>query len=112
MFPLEEMLRLYVVGRLSLFEIWDWLAVYQWDLTGVDLELAKEVEDAIVYYNDDFLAEDDVRIWLSTLLEARTTKSVLYSWLTPPPLPSKIVRFAESTGTSMGASESRVVIYA
>jgi hypothetical protein len=109
-FPLEEMLRLYVSGRIPLSEIWDWLAVYQWDLTGVALELAKEVEDAIVYYNDDFLAEDDVRVWLSALLEARSSKSVRYSWLTPPPLPSKVARFSESTGTSTNASERLVVI--
>lgn len=83
MFPLEEMLRLYLDGRLSLPEIWDWIAGYQWDLTGDDESLAKQVEDALVYYNDDYLIENYVRIWLSTLLEARTSKSVQYFWLTP-----------------------------
>jgi hypothetical protein len=111
-FPLEEMIRLYLAGRLSLPEIWDWLAVYQWDLTGYDESLAKEVEDALVYYNDNYLSENDVRIWLSTLLEARTTKSVQYSWLTPPPLPSKVARFSESMGTSTSASERSVLVYA
>jgi len=110
MFPLEEMLRLYVAGRIPLSEVWDWLAVFQWDLTGEDESLAKEVEDALVYYNDDFLSEDDVRIWLSTLLEARTSKTVKCSWFTRPPLPRRVTRVSELVGTSTNASERLVVI--
>jgi hypothetical protein len=111
-YPLEEMLRLYVAGRVPLSGVWDWLAVFQWELTGDHESFAKEVEDALVYYHDDFLSEDDVRIWLSTLLEARTSKTVQYSWFTPPPLPRTVARFAASTGTSTVASECLVVMYA
>ena len=69
------MIRQYLSHWIDQPAIWDWLASSQWDLDDDDRRLAEEIEDALIYFNDGYLDESDVRLWLSNLREQHTIKT-------------------------------------
>ena len=58
----------YLAAGLPLSAIWDWLALYQWDLKGDDLAFSDAVEDALIWFYDDYITEVGLQAWLVDIL--------------------------------------------
>ncbi len=67
-----EMFRQYLRREADLDDLREWLALYQWDLSAEDEELADDADVALAQFDDGYITENFLRYRLQYALEART----------------------------------------
>lgn len=69
---IEVICRLYLRSVLSLQHLRDWLALYQWDLSDYDTNLATDLNVVLVHFDDGHIDEVSLRARIAEFLERRS----------------------------------------
>lgn len=97
--------------EVSLEDLRDWLALYQWDLSDHDKEFADELDVALTFLDDGYIDKESFRATLSLALRRRTwgeAKIVLASESTDVAYPAK----STTSGTATNYAERLVFMAA
>lgn len=72
----QQLYREYLRREVSIDDLRDWLALNQWELNGLDEELADEVDVALAHLDDGYGDEDHLRSRLAFVLRMHTIATV------------------------------------
>ncbi len=75
---MQQLYREYLRREVSLDDLRDWLAMNQWELSGLDEELADEADVALAHLDDGYGDEEHLRSRLAFVLQAHIIATVQF----------------------------------
>lgn len=80
---IQQLYREYLRRETPLEKVRDWLALNQWELHGLEEELADEVDVALAHLDDGYGDEEHLRSRLAFVLAKHTVQTVQLDILSP-----------------------------
>jgi hypothetical protein len=113
-----DIYRSFLSGGASLDELRDWLALYQWQLSEGEEDLADEADVALTHLDDGYSDEFDLRLRLGVVLERyqSTNQSLVFAPNADVPdgdvliLPSGISRRMIYVGSSTQDTQRQFIL--
>ena len=100
---IQQIYREYLRRETPLAELRNWLALNQWELHGLEEELADEVDVALAHLDDGYGDEEHLRVRLAFVLAKHTVHTISFDVASPHDSSSPVstAGAAQMTSTSL-----------
>lgn len=83
---IDDICRSYLRRAIPLESLRDWLALYQWDLSKYDTDLADDLDVVLVHFDDSYIDEISLRTHIAESLERRSVQYVSLDFSSQEPI--------------------------